>query len=110
MVLLEVELVDALLDYNLLLSRICTYVMQVVVSFYRVVKFPYKGKTMTIDQLSFYHKISVQLEPNVPMVDNSIKVQQNVDVGLYPSVMGTFTLLVSKIYMISCVTNDPSIR
>ena len=49
---IEVEVVDTLLDYNILLNHSWTYSMEVMVfSIYRVIKFPYQGKIMTIDQL-----------------------------------------------------------
>ena len=50
----EVEVVDAPIDYNLLLGRSWTYVMEAVPSsYFRCIKFPHEGKLVTIDQLSF---------------------------------------------------------
>jgi hypothetical protein len=52
----EVEVVDASLDYNLLLGRSWTYDMQAVVAtIFWVLLFPHEGQTVTIDQLSFSH-------------------------------------------------------
>jgi hypothetical protein len=46
----EVEVVDAPLDYNLLLGRIWTYVIQVLVAtVFRVLLFPQEGRIVTID-------------------------------------------------------------
>ena len=53
----EVEVIDAPLDYNLLLGRNWTYAMSAVASaVFRVVVFPHEGKAVTIDQLDFYPK------------------------------------------------------
>ena len=50
----EVEVIDAPLDYNLLLGRSWTYVMSAIASaVLRVVVFPHEGKLVTIDQLDF---------------------------------------------------------
>jgi hypothetical protein len=53
-VCVKVEVVDAPLDYNLLLGRSWTYAMQAVVAtVFRVLLFPHEGWIVTIDQLSF---------------------------------------------------------
>ena len=50
----EVEVVDAPIDYNMLLGQSWTYAMEVVPSsYFRCIKFPHEGKLVTIDQLSF---------------------------------------------------------
>jgi hypothetical protein len=52
----EVEVVDASLEYNILLGRSWTYAMQAVVAtIFWVLLFPHKGRIMTIDKLSFSH-------------------------------------------------------
>ena len=52
---LDVEVVDAPLDYNLLLGRSWTYAMTAVVSsVFRLIKFPYQGRIVTIDQLTYF--------------------------------------------------------
>ena len=51
-VAIEVEVVDAPLDYNLLLGRNWMYSMQAVASsVFHVVCFPHNGKIVTIDQI-----------------------------------------------------------
>ena len=51
---IEVEVIDAPLDYNLLLGRSWTYAMSTIASVvFRVVAFPHEGKLVTVDQLSF---------------------------------------------------------
>jgi hypothetical protein len=52
-IIVEVEVVDAPLDYNLLLGRSWIYSMYVVVStLFCVLCFPHQGKIVTIDQLA----------------------------------------------------------
>lgn len=68
----------------------------VVLSVYRVIKFPHQGKVVTIDQLSFFHKESTQAEPDIPIIDNSTKELSNVGVDLYPTLMGTFNIPPTK--------------
>ena len=47
---LDVEVVDAPLDYNLLLGRSWSYAMNAVVSsVFRLIKFPHKGKIVMIN-------------------------------------------------------------
>ena len=54
---IEVEVIDAPLDYNLLLGRSWTYAMSTIaLAVLRVVVFPHEGKLITIDQLDFYSK------------------------------------------------------
>jgi hypothetical protein len=90
-VCVEVEVVDAPLNYNLLLKRIWTYAMHVVVAtVFQVLLFPHKGRILTIDQLS-----SSRLDPSsgastVPMIDNPQPDIVNVGVFLCPPLMGTF--------------------
>jgi len=51
----DVEVVDAPLDYNLLLGCSWSYIMTVVVSsVFRLIKFPHNGKIVTIDQLAYF--------------------------------------------------------
>ena len=50
----EVEVIDAPLDYNFLLGRNWTYAMSAIASaIFCVVVFPHEGKLVTIDQLDF---------------------------------------------------------
>ena len=111
MVEVEVEVVDTLLDYNLLLGRSWTYTMEVVVSLvYRVIKFPHKGKVVTIDQLSFLRRESTQAKSDIPLIDNSNKESPNIGIGLYPTLMGTFNLPPPEVCIISRVENTSSGR
>ena len=49
------EVIDAPLDYNLLLGHSWSYAMtDVVSSVFRLIKFPHNGKIVTIDQLTYF--------------------------------------------------------
>lgn len=78
----------------------------VVPAVYRVIKFPHQGKVLTIDKLSFFHKVSTQAKLDIPMIDNSTKESLNVGVGLYLALMVTFNLHLLEVYMISHVGNE----
>jgi hypothetical protein len=81
-VCVEVEVVDASLDYNLLLGRSWTYAMQAVVAtLFWVFFFPHEGRFMTIDQLSFSHLDPSSLVSMVSMIDNPQLDIINVGVG-----------------------------
>jgi hypothetical protein len=87
----EVEVVDASLDYNLLLGRSWTYAMQAVVAtVFWVLLFPHEGRIVTIDQLSFSHPDPSLGASTVPMIDNPQPGIINIGVGLCPPLMGTF--------------------
>lgn len=90
-VCVEVEVVDAPLDYNLLLGRSWTYSMQVVVAtVFRVLLFPHEGWIVTIDQLFFSRPDPSLGASMVSMIDNPQPSVVNVGVGLCPYLMGTF--------------------
>jgi hypothetical protein len=87
----EVEVLDAPLDYNLLLGWSCTYSMQAVVAtVFWVFLFPHEGRIVTIDQLSFSIPDPDLGASMVSMIDNPQPGVVNVGVGLFPSLMGTF--------------------
>ena len=53
-VCVDVEVIDAPLDYNILLGRSYTYAMSVIPSaVFRKMSFPHNGNIVTIDQLSY---------------------------------------------------------
>jgi hypothetical protein len=87
----EVEVVDAPLDYNLLLGWSWTYAMQAMVAtVFRVLLFPHEGQIVTIDQLSFSRPDLALGASTISMIDNPQPCVVNVGVGLCPSLMGTF--------------------
>jgi hypothetical protein len=105
MVEVEVELVDAPLDYNLLLGRNWTYAMVAIVSsVFCTLCFPHQGEIVRIDQLSFaYSSPNASVGPSILVVDNSQPTSENIGVGMYSSLMGTFdfSALTHHIYAMS---------
>jgi hypothetical protein len=90
-VCVEVEVVDASLDYNLLLGRSWTYAMQAVVAtVFWVLLFPHKDRIVTIYQLSFSRPDPSLGVSAVLMIDNPQPGIINIGVGLCPYLMGTF--------------------
>jgi hypothetical protein len=87
----EVELVNAPLNYNLLLGRSWTYAMDAVVAtVFRLLLFPHEGRIVTIDQFSFFHPDPSSGASTVSMIDNPQPSTVNLGVGFFPSLMGTF--------------------
>ena len=94
-VAIEVKVVDAPLDYNILLGRNWMYNMQAIYSsLFQVLFFPFNGNIVTIDQNSF-HILSVNASSgaSIPIIDHSQPTTENVGVGMYHSLMGTFNCL-----------------
>jgi hypothetical protein len=111
MVELDVDVVDAPLDYNLLLGHNWTYAMNGVVSFvFRTLCFPHNWKIMTImmiDQLSFAYVIpNASVGPSIPMVDNSQPKTENTSVRMYSSLMGNFDFM-SLIHHVYAMSSRP---
>ena len=77
-------------------------------SYFRCIKFPHEGKLVTIDQLSFYKTLN-ESGTSVPFVDNSTPACENMGVGLYSSMMGSFNIaapiLSVKSFPIYAITN-----
>ena len=72
-VAIEVEVVNAPLDYNLLLGRNWMYSMQAVASsLFRIVCFPFNGKIVTIDQTSLKNPlVTTSSGASIPIVEHS---------------------------------------
>jgi hypothetical protein len=111
----DVEVVDAPLNYNLLLGRSWFYAMTIIASsFFRCVQFPHLGKIVTVDQLDFCMiDARVPVTNNIPLLGDHKITYESVSVGLlkYSSLMGTFptplpptTHHIATIDMISTVT------
>jgi hypothetical protein len=90
----DVEVVDAPLDYNLVLGRSWFYAMTAVASsVFRCVQFSHQGKIVTIDQLDFCTPDArIPTTNNIPFLGNHPVTYESVGVGLlkYSSLMGTF--------------------
>jgi hypothetical protein len=93
-VTVDVEVVDAPLDYNLLLGRSWFYDMTIVASsVFRYVQFPHQGKIITVDQLDFCTTDAhAPATNNIPFLGDHKITYEIVGVGLLKdsSLMGTF--------------------
>jgi hypothetical protein len=101
----DVEVVDAPLDYNLLLGCNWTYAMtKFVSSIFHTLCFPHDGIIVTINQLSFVHASPNALfGPSIPVIDNSQPTTEDIGVRMYSSLMGTFDFVapIHHIYAMS---------
>lgn len=89
----EVEVVDAPINYNLLLGWSWTHAMTAVLStVFRVICFPHEGNIVTIDQLDYFKHDLTLSDSSILLVDSSEGNQLNLGVGMYPSLMGCFNL------------------
>ena len=95
-VCVDVEVIDAPLDYNILLRWSYTYAMSTVPSaFFCKISFPRNGKIVTIDQLT-YHEPKSQTSPEstISSIANkkTINSLTSVSPGIYKdsSLLGTF--------------------
>eukprot|EP00253_Pinus_taeda_P021097 PITA_21097 len=104
---LEVEVVDANLNYNLLLGRSWTHAMFFVVSYlFRIQRFPHEGKIITIDQLSFFSFGSSN--GNVPYVGNTEIPYESVGIDLFKdsALMVTFTLPPPHVHSVNMISDS----
>ena len=86
-------MVDAPLDYNLLLGRNWMYSMKAIASFlFHIVCFPFNRKIVTIDQTSFKNLlVTASLGDSILIIEHSQLETGSVGVGMYPSLMGSFS-------------------
>jgi hypothetical protein len=93
-VTVDVEVVNAPLDYNLLLGRSWFYAMTVVASsVFRCVQFPHQGKIVTVDQLDFCTTDAcAPATNNITFLGDHKITYESIGVGLMKdsSLMGTF--------------------
>jgi hypothetical protein len=69
-ILIDIKVIDAPLDYNILFGHSYMYSMKVVASFvFRTMMFPHNGKIVTIDQVSHYEpNPSANLDNIFPLI------------------------------------------
>jgi hypothetical protein len=69
-ILIDIEVIDAQLDYNILFGRNYMYAMKAVASsVFRTMMFPHNGKIVTIDQLTHYEpNHSTNITNIIPLV------------------------------------------
>jgi hypothetical protein len=93
-IIVDVEVVDAPLNYNLLLGRSWFYAMTVVASsVFRCVQFSHQGKIVTVDQLDFCATDARALATNnIPFLGDHKITYESVGVVLLKDsiLMGTF--------------------
>lgn len=98
MINVEVEVVDAKINYNLLLCRSWTHAMLCIPSIlFHVLKFPQEGKIVIVDHLSFFTYFS---KNNVPYMDQIPTPYESVGLGLFKelALIGIFPLTPPKIF------------
>jgi hypothetical protein len=81
-ILIDIEVIDAPLDYNILFGRNYMYAMKAVASsVFRTMMFPHNGKIVTIDQLTHYepnHSANIDnILPLVHVSSNDFPVHQH---------------------------------
>jgi hypothetical protein len=93
---IEVEVVDAPLDYNILLDHSWFYAMTILVSLVlNVLHFPHEGRVITIDPLEYCTlDYRTRNGMNIPFFSGSSRTYDIFGVGMFKdsSLMGTFTL------------------
>jgi hypothetical protein len=82
-ILIDIEVMDAQLDYNILLCRTYMYAMKAVASsVFRTIMFPHNGKIVTIDQVSHYEpNPSANLDNILPLIHANQDIYPLVDMG-----------------------------
>jgi hypothetical protein len=95
-ILIDIEVIDALLDYNILFGRSYMYAMKAVASsVFRTMMFPHNGKIITIDQVSHYEpNPSANLDNILPLIHTNQDTYPLVEMGpgifKDPSLLGTY--------------------
>jgi hypothetical protein len=95
-ILIDIEVIDAQLDYNILFGRSYMYAMKAVASsVFRTIMFPHNGKIVTIDQVSHYEpNPSANLDNILPLIHTNKDVYPLIEMGpgifKDPSLLGTY--------------------
>jgi hypothetical protein len=95
-ILIDIEVIDAQLDYNILFGCTYMYAMKVVASsVFRTIMFPHNGKIVTIDQVSHYEpNPSANLDNILPLIHSNKDAYPLVEMGpgifKDPSLLGTY--------------------
>ena len=79
-------------------------------SLFQVVCFPFNGKIVMIDQTSFKNtSVIASSGASIPIIDHSQLAPGSVGVGMYPSLMGTFSFPASVLMIGSSFDGDLNI-
>jgi hypothetical protein len=95
-ILIDIEVIDVTLDYNILFGRSYMYAMKAVASsVFRTIMFPHNGKIVTLDQLSYYEpNPSANVDNILPLIHTNQDVYPLVEMGpgifKDPSLLGTY--------------------
>jgi hypothetical protein len=95
-ILIDIEVIDVTLDYNILFGRSYMYAMKAVASsVFRTIMFPHNGKIVTIDQVSYYDpNPSANVDNILPLIHTNQDVYPLVEMGpgifKDPSLLGTY--------------------
>jgi hypothetical protein len=95
-ILIDIEVINASLDYNILFRRSYMYAMKAVSSsMFHTMMFPHNRKIVTIDQLTHYKpNHSANIDNILPLVCASLDSFPVINIGLEifkdPSVLGTY--------------------
>jgi hypothetical protein len=95
-ILIDIELIDAPLDYNILFDRSYMYAMKAVASsVFRTMMFPHNRKIVTIDQVSHYEpNPSANIDNILPLIHMSHDAYPLIEMGPEifkdPSLLGTY--------------------
>jgi hypothetical protein len=95
-ILIDIKVIDAPLDYNILFGRSYMYAMKAVASsVFRTMMFPHNGKIVTIDQVSHYKpNPSANIDNILPLIHMSHDAYPLIEMGpgifKDPSLLGTY--------------------
>ena len=75
MILIDIIVLDAQLDYNILLGQSYMYAMSTITSFvFRTMMFPHEDRIITVDQLTYHEKRPLKnTDVVLPYVETSIE-------------------------------------
>lgn len=115
---IDAEVIDAPLDYNILLGRTWFYAMKAVAStIFWFLSFPHQGKIITVNQLDFCTPdLRPQANSSVPLISDSLSTAQSIGTCLFkdPCLVGVFPLSaldipkIAPVHMISSISSyDP---
>ena len=103
---------DASLDYNLVLGRNWIYEMDAISSLlFRLICFPHEGRIVTVDQLDCPPvDLNASADSTVPKLDNTKASVENLGVGMYSSLMGTFDIPPPMVHINAISSSKASLR
>jgi hypothetical protein len=82
-ILIDIEVIDAPLDYNILFGRSYMYAMKAVASsIFRTMMFPHNRKIITIDQVSHYEpNPSANIDNILPLIHTNSEAYLLIEMG-----------------------------